>query len=140
MRVVLAIMWLVLPALTACGGDADRVVVTDADSGSELTVSSGDEVEVRLESNPSTGYSWQLDTRTIDSFADVRSSDYEATGDDGDRVGSAGTEVFIIEITGRGAGVLRLEYLRPFDELPIPERIVEYIIRADGAPWPPDDS
>jgi hypothetical protein len=33
--------------------------------------------------------------------------------------------------------VLRLEYLRPFDDPPIPERIVEYIVKVEGAEWPP---
>ena len=37
------------------------------------------------------------------------------------------------------ADILRLEYIRPFDDPVIPERIVEFIIRVDGAPWPPED-
>lgn len=136
MRILLAVISLLV--VVACGADADLFTVTADDSGDELVVSSGDRIEVSLESNPSTGYSWQVDDRAVAAFTSIGSSEYRAP-DDGDQVGAAGVEVLTVEVIGRGAGVLRLEYVRPFDDLPVPERVVEYIVRSDGAPWPPDD-
>ena len=66
----------------------------------------------------------------------LQSSTYEEPSQP-DVVGAAGTQVFVFSVDGSGAGILRLEYFRPFEELPIPDRVVEYIIRIDGAPWPP---
>jgi hypothetical protein len=45
--------------------------------------------------------------------------------------------VFTFAAVGEGAGILRLEYVRSFDDPPVPERIVEFIVRVDGAAWPP---
>jgi hypothetical protein len=39
--------------------------------------------------------------------------------------------VFVFEAIG-DADILRLEYIRSFDDPVIPERVVEYIIRVDG--------
>jgi hypothetical protein len=55
---------------------------------------------------------------------------------DTDLVGAAGTDVFVFT-AGQGAGILRLDYIRSFDDPIIPERVAEYIIRIDGAEWPP---
>lgn len=130
----------VIGMLTAsCGSNDDMVVVADRDSGSELTVGSGDRFEVRLESNPSTGFSWQIEMATLEGVVELVSSVFEEPADS-DLVGIPGTEVLVFEATARGSGVLRLEYLRPSDESPIADRVVEYIVRVDDAPWPPDDS
>lgn len=55
-------LWLVLVclALFNCTAGSDRQVVTQADTGMELMVDSGSEIEVGLESNPSTGYGWEV--------------------------------------------------------------------------------
>jgi hypothetical protein len=45
--------------------------------------------------------------------------------------------VFVFVAGDEGAGVLRLEYVRSFDDPVIPERVAEFIVRIDGAPWPP---
>ena len=46
-----------------------------------------------------------------------------------------------VRVRGRRWGsILRLEYARSFDDPVVPERIVEYIVRVDKAPWPPTTS
>ncbi len=122
----------------SCGGNGDSVVLGDEDNGSEVSIESGERFEVRLESNPSTGFSWQLDVTAIEGVIELTASSLEEPADAA-IVGAAGTEVFEFEAIAHGAGVLRLEYLRPTDDPPIPERIVEFIIRVDQAPWPPDE-
>lgn len=131
-------LWLVLLclALFTCTAGSEREVVSQADSGMELMVDSRSEIEVRLESNPSTGYGWEVAAMSTPGLVTLQSSSYEEPAES-DVVGAAGTQVFVFFVSGEGAGILRLEYLRPFEELPIPERVVEYIIRIDGAPWPP---
>ncbi len=129
--------------LAGCGDDggdaaAELPVLTDADSGTQLALATGDRFQLRLESNPSTGYQWALDRRSMPDAVDLLATRYEPPPDDDDVVGRPGVEVFEFVASGPGAGIVRLEYLRLFDDPPIPERIVEYIVSVDGVPWPPD--
>lgn len=123
----------------SCGSGDDAVVLTSAESGSEVSIGSGERFEVRLESNPSTGFSWQADLMSLVGVVELHSTSYDGPADT-DVVGAAGTDVFVFDATNRGAGVLRFEYIRPFDDPVVPSRVVEYIVRVDGAPWPPDSS
>ncbi len=125
---------LVLVVAPSCGAEGP-VTYTDADAGAEIELAIGDPLELRLRSNPSTGYQWVESLSDIGALLSLVSQTYEAP--DTDLVGAAGTEVLLYEATARGAGILRLEYLRPFDDPAIPERVVEYIVRIDDAPWPP---
>ena len=111
------------------------MIFTDADSGTEIALSSGEEFTLRLESNPSTGFQWVIPTESLPIMVTVNEGDFEAPTDT--LVGSPGTQVFTVAADDEGAGVLRFEYVRSFDETAIPERIAEYVIRVDDAPWPP---
>lgn len=138
-RLVAAGAWLALLAVlgpVACGddGEAPTRVVTEADGGTEVRLESGDALEVRLESNPSTGYAWQIADATPPELATLEESAYVAPDDD--LVGSPGTEVLTF-VAGEGAGVLRLEYVRSFDDPIVPDRVVEYVLVIGGAEWPP---
>ena len=130
----------VVVVVAACSSDGgDEVlgrVVTEADSTNEVELTAGEEFVVRLESNPSTGYGWVIAETSTPGIAEFKLRSYEDP-DDVDVVGAAGFEVFTFEAGPSGAGILRLEYVRSFDDPPVPDRVVEYIIRIDGAPWPP---
>jgi inhibitor of cysteine peptidase len=117
----------VLLFAAGCGGDDDsgRSVFDVDDSGSELLVNAGDEFEVRLVSNPSTGYSWVVAESETTAWTLVDSSFEEP---DSELVGAAGTEIFVFEAADEGAGVLRLEYVRPFDDPVVPAEVVEFEI------------
>ncbi|MGB5758147.1 MAG: protease inhibitor I42 family protein [Acidimicrobiales bacterium] len=120
--------------LAACGGGSTPLVLTDGDSGDEVAVQSGERFEVRLESNPSTGFEWVVDEVSASDVIEVVSVAVEAA--ETELVGAPATQVFVLEAVGTGAGVLRFEYIRRFEDPVIPERIVEYIVRVDGAPFP----
>jgi predicted secreted protein len=120
-----------------CGGEeeASPLTLTDADSGREVAMESGDEFVVDLESNATTGFSWVIPDAGLPEMVALLSDEYIEP--DTDLVGAPGRQVFTFEATDAGAGVLRLEYIRTFEDPPIPDRVVEYIIRVDDAPWPP---
>ena len=133
-----SILLLVLLTTSSCG-DGRQVTSLDAtDSGEEISIDAGDRIEIVLESNPTTGYSWSIDEGTSD-IVTLVSSRFEAP--ESDLVGAAGTETFVFEAPVSGAGIIRLVYMRPFDDPPVPERVVEYIVSVDGVAWtrPPDD-
>lgn len=119
----------VITALTACGDDSGSTVVLDAaDSGSEVALDVGDQIDVQLEANPTTGYSWELGP--LPDGLELVSSDFEEPG--GSLVGAAGTQVFVFDVVGPGDGILRFEYVRVFDDPVIAEKIVEYVLTISG--------
>ena len=118
-----------ITALAACGDDGGSTVVLDeADSLSEVSLDVGDQLEVSLESNPTTGYSWELGP--LPDGLQLASSDFEEPG--GSLVGAAGTQVFVFDMVGPGDGILRFEYVRVFDDPIVAERIVEYVLTISG--------
>lgn len=123
--------------IAACGdGDDDGILVlTDADSGSEVVLDAGERFEVHLESNPSTGFAWELAAMTTPDLVTLDEQRYVEP--DADLVGAPGTEIFVFTAGADAAGVLRLEYVRSFDDPRVPERVAEFVIRIDGAEWPP---
>lgn len=126
--------------LVACGDgddDGDLAVFTDEQSGAEIELAAGEQFELHLESNPSTGYGWEVSEMTTADLVELDGRSYVEP--DSDLVGAPGTEIFAFTAGGRGAGILRLEYIRSFDDPIVPERVVEYILRIDGAEWPPPD-
>lgn len=136
MRLALFLTALIAVVGSACSsGSAGVSEYSHRESGDEILVDSGEEFRIRLESNPSTGYTWKVVTDTGQDSVKPRNHRHEPA--DTDTVGAAGDDVFTFEAIG-GAAVLRLEYVRPFDDPVIAERVVEYVVRVDGAPWPPE--
>ncbi|HUS44292.1 MAG TPA: protease inhibitor I42 family protein, partial [Ilumatobacteraceae bacterium] len=121
--------WIALVAavalLAACGDDGGSTLVLDeADSLSEVSLDVGDRLDVELESNPTTGFSWELDP--LPDGLQLVSSDFDEPA--GSLVGAAGTQVFVFDVVGPGNGILRFEYVRVFDDPVIAEKIVEYVL------------
>jgi len=112
-------------ALAGCGSSGGDVVVTDADAGEAVTLGPGQNLVVRLESNPSTGYSWEAVEvpRVLKGpAAPTHEQDSEGEG----VVGAAGTDVFTFTASeGTGEGTLVLAYRRPWEEnVPAEEEFV----------------
>jgi inhibitor of cysteine peptidase len=124
--------WIALVAaaalLAACGDDGgSTVVLGEADSLSEVSLDVGNRLEVRLEANPTTGYSWEVGP--LPDGLQLVSSEFEEPG--GSLVGAAGTQVFGLDVVGPGDGILRFEYVRVFDDPVVAEQIVEYVLMID---------
>ncbi len=130
-RLIVGLM--LVAALAACGSDDDgvgaRPVLDGGDIGSEITVGVGEEFEVRLESNPTTGYAWQV-VELPDAISEV-SRDYEAP--DTSLVGAGGVEVFVFDGVAEGSGELRLEYVRSFDDPPVPAETADFQVMVTGS-------
>ncbi|MEU8899564.1 protease inhibitor I42 family protein [Nocardia sp. NPDC048505] len=90
------------------------MTVTEADNGQERTLKAGQRVALRLPSNPSTGYGWQV--VEVDDNVVEQVGDREYVSDQPVMPGTPGTEVWTF--AGRAAGVtqLRMEYKRPWEQ------------------------
>jgi len=99
-------------------------VLDAADSLSDVSLDVGDQLDVELESNPTTGYSWELGP--LPDGLQLVSSDFEEPG--GSLVGASGTQRFVFDVVGLGNGILRFEYVRVFEDPVVAEQIVEYVV------------
>ena len=89
---------------------AATTVVTDADKGSDVHMKVGDTLEVRLQSNPSSGYLWYVHPKSSALFRLSAQSQAQATDPAAAR---PVVQVFTFQPRRRGDGILILRYVRP---------------------------
>ena len=95
------------------GPEVATVLVTEEQDGLQVNLGQGDFLLVRLESNPSTGYSWEI---TDNDEAILRQLGEPVFRASSSAVGAGGTETFSFEAIEEGSSVLRLIYHRSFEE------------------------
>jgi predicted secreted protein len=86
--------------------------VTDADNGKTVQIKAGDVLEVRLGSNPSTGYAWYLQKQ---STTLLKLSGQSQTQSTQPGVGRPIVQIFDFAPAGKGTGVLMLHYVRSWE-------------------------
>ncbi|HAB19098.1 MAG TPA: protease inhibitor I42 family protein [Verrucomicrobiota bacterium] len=102
-----------------CQSPPQTRTITAADSGSTIQLKTGDLLEVKLESNATTGYTWQ--TIDVNSWVLARLTrpEYQptgATGPDGTPLmGAGGTLTLTFRAVGPGTSPLKFGYLRPWE-------------------------
>jgi predicted secreted protein len=116
LRFGLAIAALSTMAFGACGGDEHSPDVTP--DGTGFDVSGGDQLTIVLESNVTTGFSWQLEQPLDEEVLVLVDDDYIAPGTDA--VGAPGKQELTFEAVGKGTTSIELWYIRPFDSPPDP--------------------
>jgi inhibitor of cysteine peptidase len=94
------------------------VALTAADNGSTVSVKPPTAIVVTLASNPSTGYSWKLLSK---SGAVVRLVSHRYVPPKVSRPGAGGHEVWTFKAVARGTASIVLGYLRPFQ----PKQVVQ---------------
>lgn len=88
-------------------------VVTDEDKGSDVQIKVGDTLEVRLASNPSTGYMWYLHPK---STALLKLTGQSQTDAAEPGVGRPIVQVFTLQSKRAGDGILLLRYARAWEK------------------------
>jgi inhibitor of cysteine peptidase len=112
------VSWLVLFVLLGivCSspkGLAATRVVTDADKGASIHMKSGDTLELRLQSNPSTGYRWSVLPETTPLLKLVSESQTAPTERG---VGRPIFQIFQFHAERSGEGILLLHYVRSWEK------------------------
>ena len=106
---------LLLPLLLTACGSGGEIELDINDSGSQVEVEKGQVLVISLESNPSTGYSW--DVMEIDESILKQDGESEfISSQSGDIVGAGGVEILRFETTGVGTTYLELGYRRVWEE------------------------
>ncbi len=125
--VIVASMLMLCTMLAGCGS-VGEVNVRDADAGGRVDLQVGQMLTVSLESNPTTGYSWQVtryDNAILNQLGEV---EFKQGGEKG-LVGAGGIETFRFEAVSAGDTSLELAYVRPWEEGVPPERV--FVIQVD---------
>ncbi len=114
--VVVMSFFLGMALFSGCGANGTHI--SDADNGTQISLVPGDELTITLESNPTTGYSWQV--MEINNAILLQDGDPEFKGPSGSEglVGTGGTETFRFKVVGEGDTTLELGYLRPWESVP----------------------
>jgi predicted secreted protein len=100
--------------VTVCGStmaSAATKVVTDADKGSTVVLKTGDVLEVRLSSNPTTGYEWYVHKQSTPLLKPSGESQTDAAPGEGRPI----VQIFKFATAGKGTGVLLLHYVRSWE-------------------------
>jgi predicted secreted protein len=96
--------------------------VGDSDDGSTVTVAVGDEVEVVLESNATTGYGWELGGLSDPAVLERLDNVYRPAPNPERVVGRGGWDTWRFSAAAAGTSVVRLEYRQPWMKDVEPER------------------
>jgi inhibitor of cysteine peptidase len=99
--------------------------LTEADSGSTVTLHSGDRLTVVLKGNPTAGYRWELaavDGAILKPVAPSGKPDYEPGSS---MLGAGGKFTFTFEAAATGQTQLRLIYHRSFEQGVPPLQVFE---------------
>ena len=116
-----------LGALAGCASLQPQTptIVQGAQSGGAVRMLQGDTLVVTLDSNPGSGYRWQV--RPIDGalLQQIGSADLLPVEVAYGTVGAANDTVYRFRAAATGTTALELAYLRPFETTP-PQRTVRY--------------
>jgi len=104
----------VLLSLLACASAPSQVSVDASYAGKEVEVAAGGSLTVTLESNPTTGFEWELASNTDEAVLELVGSKYEAP--EGAVPGAGGKEVWTFKALKKGNSTISMEYSRSWEE------------------------
>lgn len=98
---------------TEAGPDGGRTVFTDPDA--PVNVRSGESFAIRLESNPTTGYSWTVTAVPQATVASLDDPEGTFEEPDSGAMGAPGFQVFDFTAVASGTTEVEFTYARSFD-------------------------
>jgi inhibitor of cysteine peptidase len=107
----LLLMAIALTSISGCAAQAALALEAD-DNGNEITLNKGQTLTIKLEANPTTGYTWEVVETEGAILRQVGDPEFEA---DSDLLGAPGTQTLSFEATEAGHMELRLVYHRPWE-------------------------
>ena len=102
----------VLLVLTACSSLPNQVSVDESSSGKQVEIAVGGSLTVTLESNATTGYSWEL--KEIGDTNILQKTDNKYVAPTSGLMGAGGKEVWNFKALKAGKTTLSMEYSQPW--------------------------
>src|SRR5947207_9625276 len=124
MRVVTAFFFVSL--LVACGSSQPQTITEQA-AGKTIEVATGATVEVVLDGNPTTGYTWELASPDLSILKQVGEPKFKP---DNNAPGAGGKMTLTFEAVATGQAALKLVYHRSFEtEAPLKTFEVTVVVK-----------
>ncbi|MBU4313607.1 MAG: protease inhibitor I42 family protein [Actinobacteria bacterium] len=120
LSVVLVITLLII-LLCSCKSIAE---LTFDDKGKSFELEKGERINIKLESNPTTGYSCILGGETDTSVVSLFDSKFVQTEKEEELVGTGGYEIFTFKAENSGQTEIILTYQRPWEEEELKEEFL----------------
>jgi inhibitor of cysteine peptidase len=111
---------LIIAALLIC------LSVASAFAQDHFEVKVGKMFTVTLESNASTGYSWEIAEPLDETKVKLVESLYNAAKTD--RVGAAGVELWVFKAVGAGETTISMKYVRPWEKDAAPAETATFAV------------
>ncbi len=99
----------------AAEGEAEQINLDASYNGQEIEVAVGDLLVITLESNPTTGFGWQLSGIDEDLLALIECRYEPGENAEQGMVGAGGSEVWTFEALTKGETTISMEYSRPWE-------------------------
>jgi inhibitor of cysteine peptidase len=112
-------------AVWLCVSAPSSLKLTEADNGSTVELALGDTMEVVLDGNPTTGFTWESVAPDTAVLQQVGEPEFVA---ETELLGSGGKFTFRFQAVGSGQTVLQLIYHRPWETDVAPERTFEVTV------------
>ena len=110
------IVVVLLTTIIAAGcGPTGEVRLDMADNGRQIEVEVDQTLVISLESNPTTGFSWELIEFEDPILQSMGEAEFQPS-ESNEVVGAGGTEIFRFKTVGKGQTTLTLVYRRPWEE------------------------
>jgi len=130
-KIVLISLATLMFALCFSGCSAVGKTLTEKNNGDSINLEIDDKVEIKLESNPTTGYSWFLSDKVDSTIVSVTDPVFIESKKDKELVGAGGYEIFTIKTISKGKTSIILNYERPWEEEVEPIETFEITISVD---------
>ena len=116
---------LILALFSSCG--ARGTSLTEVENGQQVNLEPGDSLTITLESNITTGYSWQVLEIDPTILSQEGDPEYRQSPGSEGLVGAGGAETFHFKAAASGETTLKLGYMRPWESEP-PVEAFEIIV------------
>ncbi len=126
--ILFAAMFILILSVTVLisGGCANKnTIFTEKNNGDNLNIKTGDTISIKLESNITTGFKWDLSQETNLSVISLVSSEYSEKESKENLVGGGGFETFNFKALSPGSTIITLNYIRPWEKNVPPEKTFE---------------
>jgi inhibitor of cysteine peptidase len=119
-RIFLAGLLLILAACNSARGGP--VMLTEENDGQSVRISTGQQLVISLDGNPTTGYTWDVDTTNEDVLKQIGEPEFKASSG---ALGAGGVMTLAFEALSQGNTTLKLVYHRPWEQGVAPEKTFE---------------
>ncbi len=98
----------------------------EKEKNDHLSVAEGKQFSVSLESNPTTGYHWELSNSLDENVVKLVGNAYQ--GPETKLLGAGGKEIWTFKAVGKGEATIKMKYARPWEEDTPPDKTADFAI------------